>query len=78
VDYHRRGSTRQPKRPGHQVVIPSDNLETATYGHDLQAVAVGDVKAISQVDGHHLGIHQVEAVIAAADQPERERQLGRR
>ena len=53
---------------------------SASAGHadDLQAVAVGDVKAISQVDGHHLGIHQVEAVIAAADQPERERQLGRR
>jgi hypothetical protein len=78
VDDHRRGSTRQPKRPGHQVVVSSRNLEAATCWHHLQGITIRDVEAISQVDGHHLGIHQVEAVIAAADQPERERQLGRR
>jgi hypothetical protein len=32
--------------------------------HDLQAVAVGDVQLVGQVERHHLGVDQVVAVVA--------------
>ena len=42
---------------------------------DLQAVAVGELQLVGQVDGDHLGVNEVEAVGADASDPQRQRQL---
>ena len=67
---HLRGSPSQHQGTPHQVVVPVIHLRTTIDPEDLEAVTRVDGQPVGQVDGGHLGVDEVEAVVSDPHNPQ--------
>src|SRR5437763_5963224 len=69
------GTAGGDQGPLHQVAIAGEHTGSGRTA-DLQPVALAHGELVGQVDGDHLRIQEVVAVMAHARDPQRQRQLG--